>query len=35
MSAVDWDRLVDRYTIATEAVDAAERVSDMAVANAE
>jgi hypothetical protein len=34
-AAVDWDRLVDRYAIATEAVDIAERFSDVAVANAE
>jgi hypothetical protein len=31
---VDWDRLVDRYAIANEQVDHAERLSDVAVANA-
>jgi hypothetical protein len=35
VSAVGWDRLVDRYAIATEAVDIAERRGDVAVANAE
>jgi hypothetical protein len=29
-AAVGWDRLVDRYAIATEAVDVAERRGDAA-----
>jgi hypothetical protein len=34
-AAVGWDRLVDRYAIATEAVHMAERRGDVAMANAE
>jgi hypothetical protein len=30
-AAVDWDRLVDRYAIATEQVHLAERLSDAAM----
>jgi hypothetical protein len=33
--SADWDRLVDRYAIATEQVHLAERLSDLAMANAE
>jgi hypothetical protein len=35
VSAVGWDRLVDRYAIATEQVHLAERFSDVAMVNAE
>jgi hypothetical protein len=35
VSAVNWDRLVDGYAIAHEYLDVAERLSDVAVANAE
>jgi hypothetical protein len=35
VSPVDWDRLLDRYAIANEQVDLAERLSDVAMANAE
>jgi hypothetical protein len=34
-AAVDWDRLVDRYAIATEQVHIAGRLSYVAMANAE
>jgi hypothetical protein len=33
--SADWDRLVDRYAIAHEYLDVAERLSDVAMVNAE
>jgi hypothetical protein len=31
VSAAEWDRLVDRYAIAHEYLDVAERLSDVAM----